>query len=360
MSISLETVQAALNALVDPNTGKPLSARNIRLENDTLCLDIEVGYPVRSYRADLENRVRAALAALPGRGAAQVAIVSKIMPHVTQRGVKRLPGVKNLVVVASCKGGVGKSTTAVNLALALAEEGAQVGVLDADIYGPSLPQALGLSGQHPDMDEQKMIPLVAHGIQLMSIGFLVEEEASMIWRGPLVVQALNQILNETRWNALDYLIVDLPPGTGDVQLSLAQKAPVTGALIVTTPQEIALLDVKRGIRMFEKVGIPILGVVENMSIYTCPHCGHSEHIFGVGGAERLRETFNVECLGDLPLDTRIRTLIDDGKPTVVGAPTSQAAGLYRAIAHKLACRIAVRPKDMSAKFPPIVVQKTEG
>lgn len=354
MSISLEAAQAALRVLVDPNTNKPLFARSVRSEKDGLHVDIEVGYPARNYRADLEKLARAAL---PDVGAVQIEVIEKIVPHATQRGVKRLAGVKNLVVVASGKGGVGKSTTAVNLALALAEDGARVGVLDADIYGPSLPQMLGLAGQHPEVDEQKMMtPLFAHGIQVMSIGFLVPEDAALIWRGPLVVQALNQLLSETRWDHLDYLIVDLPPGTGDVQLSLAQKAPVTGALIVTTPQDIALLDVKRGIRMFEKVGVPILGVVENMSIHTCPQCGHREHIFGSGGAKRLREAFQVECLGELPLDIQIRALTDDGKPTVAGAPTSHAAALYRAIARKLACKIAAQPKDMSAKFPPIVVQ----
>lgn len=358
MNISLEAVQTALRALIDSNTGKPLSVRNLRFENGTLRLEIEVDYPVKSYRDELEKQVRAALpVALPNSDATQIEILSKIQSHAAQRGAKRLAGVKNLVVVASGKGGVGKSTTAVNLALALAEEGARVGVLDADIYGPSLPQMLGLAGQHPEVDEQKlMIPLVAHGIQVMSIGFLVEEDAALIWRGPLVVQALNQLLNDTRWDNLDYLIVDLPPGTGDVQLSLSQKAPVTGALIVTTPQDIALLDVTRGIRMFEKVGVPILGVVENMSIYTCPHCGQSEHIFGTGGAERLHEVFNVECLGDLPLDIQIRALTDDGKPTVVGAPDSHTAELYRAIARKLALKIAAQPKDLSAKFPPIVVK----
>jgi ATP-binding protein involved in chromosome partitioning len=356
MSIPLETAQAALRALVDPNTGKPLAVRAIRTGNDTPRLEIEADYPVKHCRNDLEHWVRQTLATLPGADAAQVDVVSRIVPHVTQRGAKRLPGVKNLVVVASGKGGVGKSTTAVNLALALAEEGARVGLLDADIYGPSLPQMMGLAGQHPDTDGKMMTPLVAHGVQVMSIGFLVEEETPMIWRGPLVAQALNQLLNETRWDDLDYLIVDMPPGTGDVQLSFAQKAPVTGALIVTTPQDIALQDVKRGMRMFEKVGVPILGIVENMSIHICPQCGHSEHIFGEGGAKRLREAFAIECLGDLPLDIQIRALADDGKPTVVGAPDSQAAGLYRAIARKLAFRIAARPKDMSAKFPPVVVR----
>jgi ATP-binding protein involved in chromosome partitioning len=356
MCISLEAVQIVLRALVDANTGKPLSARNLHIENDVLHLDIEVDYPVRSCRNDLEQQVRAALAALPGVGMIEITVIGKIVPHATQRGARRLPGVKNLVVVASGKGGVGKSTTAVNLALALAEEGARVGLLDADIYGPSLPQMMGLAGRHPDTDGKMMIPPVAHGVQVMSIGFLVEEETPMIWRGPLVAQALNQLLNETRWDDLDYLIVDMPPGTGDVQISFAQKAPVTGALIVTTPQDIALQDAKRGIRMFEKVGVPILGIVENMSVHICPQCGHSEHIFGEGGAKRLRETFDVECLGDLPLELQIRTLADDGKPMVVGAPGSQAAGLYRAIARKLAFRIAARPKDMSTKFPPVVVR----
>ncbi|HET6718442.1 MAG TPA: iron-sulfur cluster carrier protein ApbC, partial [Rhodocyclaceae bacterium] len=286
-------------------------------------------------------------------------VVQKITARSVQRGVKLLPNVKNIIAVASGKGGVGKSTTAVNLALALSQEGASVGILDADIYGPSQPQMLGLSGQQPESaDGNSMEPLEAYGIQAMSIGFMIDVETPMVWRGPMVVQALEQMLNQTNWRDLDYLVVDMPPGTGDIQLSLAQKVPVTGAVIVTTPQDIALLDARKGLKMFEKVGIPILGIVENMSIHICSQCGHAEHIFGHGGAEKMCQDYEAEFLGALPLEMSIREMADGGKPTVVGAPDSKAAEIYRAIARRVAVEIAEKAKDMSAKFPNIVIQNT--
>jgi ATP-binding protein involved in chromosome partitioning len=281
-----------------------------------------------------------------------------VVAHAVQRGVKLLPNVKNIIAVASGKGGVGKSTTAANLALALAAEGASVGMLDADIYGPSLPMMLGITGRPESPDNQSMNPLVGHGIQANSIGFLIEQDNPMIWRGPMVTSALEQLLRQTNWKDLDYLVVDMPPGTGDIQLTLSQKVPVTGAVIVTTPQDIALLDAKKGLKMFEKVGIPILGIVENMSTHVCSNCGHEEHIFGAGGGERMAKEYGVEILGQLPLDISIRERTDAGAPTVVSDPASRAAETYRAIERKVAIGIAERQRDMTSKFPSIVVQNT--
>jgi ATP-binding protein involved in chromosome partitioning len=275
-----------------------------------------------------------------------------------QRGVKLVPGIKNVIAVASGKGGVGKSTTAVNLALALAAEGASVGMLDADIYGPSQPTMLGITGRPTSQDGKSMDPMEGHGIQAMSVGFLIEADTPMVWRGPMVTQALEQLLTETRWRDLDYLVVDLPPGTGDIQLTLAQKVPVTGAVIVTTPQDIALIDARKGLKMFEKVGVPILGIVENMAIHVCSQCGHAEHIFGHGGGERMCKDFDVEFLGALPLDIAIREQTDSGKPTVVSDPDGKVSGIYREIARKVAARIARQAEDRTALFPKIVVQNT--
>jgi len=294
-----------------------------------------------------------------GVGNVSANVFSKIVAHSVQLGVKLMPGVKNIIAVASGKGGVGKSTTAVNLALALAQEGASVGILDADIYGPSQPQMLGLAGQQPESkDGESMEPLEAYGLKAMSIGFMVDVETPMVWRGPMVAQALDQLLGQTNWGEVDYLIVDMPPGTGDIQLSMAQKVPVTGAVIVTTPQDIALIDARKGLKMFEKVNIPILGIVENMSIHICSNCGHEEHIFGQGGGARMGEDYKVELLGSLPLELSIRQLADSGQPTVVGAPDSRPAEIYRAIARRIAVKIADKAKDMTSKFPNIVVQNT--
>jgi ATP-binding protein involved in chromosome partitioning len=285
-------------------------------------------------------------------------VYQKIVSHTVQRGVKLVPGVKNIIAVASGKGGVGKSTTAVNLALALAAEGASVGILDADIYGPSQPQMLGIEGRPESADGKSLEPMEAHGIQAMSIGFLIDPEQPMVWRGPMVTQALTQLLGETRWRDLDYLVIDLPPGTGDIQLTLAQQVPVTGAVIVTTPQDIALLDARKGLKMFDKVGIPILGIVENMSIHICSKCGHEEHIFGSGGADRMGRDYEVEVLGHLPLDIKIREQADGGRPTVVAEPDGRVAEIYRAIARRIAVKIADKARDMTSKFPNIVIQNT--
>ena len=363
MSLTEQQIKTALVAAVDPNTGKDFVAgkavKNIKIDGDDVSFDIELGYPAKTQIDAIRKQVIAAVRTVPGVGNVSANVFSKVVAHAVQLGVKLMPGVKNIIAVASGKGGVGKSTTAVNLALALAAEGASVGILDADIYGPSQPQMLGLAGQQPESkDGQSMEPLEAYGLQTMSIGFMVDVETPMVWRGPMVAQALDQLLGQTNWRDLDYLIVDMPPGTGDIQLSLTQKVPVTGAVIVTTPQDIALIDARKGLKMFDKVGIPILGLVENMSIHICSQCGHEEHIFGHGGGEKMCADYNAEFLGALPLELAIREMADAGKPTVVGAPESRAAELYRAIARRVAVKVAERAKDMSGKFPNIVVQNT--
>lgn len=362
MSIDRALVDAALAAVVDPNTGRPYAAhrgiRNVAIDGDAVSADVVLGYPAKSQFDDARARVAAALAAVPGVRQARVDVSQEIVAHAVQRGVQLLPNVKNIVAVASGKGGVGKSTTAVNLALALAAEGASVGMLDADIYGPSLPTMLGIHERPESPDNKSMNPLVGHGLQANSIGFLVGEDNPMVWRGPMATSALEQLLRQTNWRDLDYLIVDMPPGTGDIQLTLAQRVPVTGAVIVTTPQDIALLDAKKGLKMFEKVNIPILGIVENMSIHVCSNCGHEEHVFGAGGAERMAREYGVAVLGSLPLDIRIREQADSGAPTVAADLHGKLAERYRAIARGVAIAIAERARDMSSKFPTIVVQNT--
>ncbi|MBL8449879.1 MAG: iron-sulfur cluster carrier protein ApbC [Dechloromonas sp.] len=361
MSVTVETVRAALGQTIDPNTGKSYVAgkavKNIQVDGEDVSFDLELGYPAKTQIDGIRKQVIAAVRALPGVGNVSANVSVKIVAHSVQQGVKLLPGVKNIIAVASGKGGVGKSTTAVNLALALAQDGATVGILDADIYGPSQPQMLGLVGRQPESrDGASMEPLEAYGLQAQSIGFMIDAETPMVWRGPMVTQALEQLLTQTNWRDVDYLIVDMPPGTGDTQLSLAQKVPVTGAVIVTTPQDIALIDARKGLKMFEKVNIPILGIVENMSIHVCSNCGHAEHIFGQGGGEQMCKDYDVEFLGSLPLEMSIRELADGGKPTVVGAPDSRAAEIYRAIARRIAIKVAEKAKDMTSKFPNIVVQ----
>ena len=362
MSLTEAQVQSALKELIDPNTGKDFvtsrSAKNIRIDGADVSVDIELGYPAKSQMDHLRRLAIARLRAIPGVGNVSVSVSQKIVSHAVQRGVKLLPGVKNIIAVASGKGGVGKSTTAVNLALALAAEGATVGLLDADIYGPSQPQMLGITGRPESPDGKSLSPMTAYGIQAMSIGFLIDVETPMVWRGPMVTSALEQLLTETRWDDVDYLVIDMPPGTGDIQLTLAQKVPVTGAVIVTTPQDIALLDARKGLKMFEKVGIPILGVVENMSLHTCSKCGHEEHIFGEGGGARMAVDYNLDVLGSLPLAMQIREQADSGKPTVVSDPDGRVAEIYRDIARRVAVKIADKAKDMTAKFPSIVVQNT--
>ena len=362
MSLDSAAVDAALAKVVDPNTGVDLlstkSIGRVALDGGRVAVDVVLGYPARSQYDALRAAVTAALGALPGVAGVDVTVTHKIVPHAVQRGVKLLPNVKNVIAVASGKGGVGKSTTAANLALALAAEGAAVGVLDADIYGPSQPTMLGITGRPESHDGKTMDPLEGHGIQANSIGFLVDADNPMVWRGPMVTSALEQLLRQTNWRDLDYLVVDMPPGTGDIQLTLAQRVPVTGAVIVTTPQDIALIDAKKGLKMFEKVGVPILGVVENMSIHICSNCGHAEHIFGAGGGERICAQYGVDFLGSLPLDMAIREQADAGRPTVAADPHGATAGIYRAIARKVAVKIAQQARDMTSKFPNIVVQNT--
>ncbi len=362
MSLSEAQIQTALKELIDPNTGKDFvsgrSVRQVKVEGDKVSLNIELGYPAQSQIEPIRTLVTNHLKAQPGVGQVAVNVQTKIVAHVVQKGTKRIDGVRNIIAVASGKGGVGKSTTAANLALALAAEGARVGLLDADIYGPSQPTMMGVAGQPESPDGKSMLPMKAHGLQVMSIGFLIDPETPMVWRGPMVTQALQQLLNDTRWDDLDYLIVDMPPGTGDTQLTLAQKVPVTGAVIVTTPQDIALLDARKGLKMFEKVGIPILGIVENMSTHICSKCGHEEHIFGEGGAMRMAQDYEVEVLGCLPLDIGIRESTDTGTPSVIAAPDGHVSTLYKAIARRVAVKVAQQARELTTKFPAIVVQNT--
>ena len=363
MSLNDAAVLAALQTVTDPATGQDLvDARTIKhLHVDrggAVRLTVELGYPARSQWPALQAAVEAAVRRLPGVTDVQVSLQTQVIAHAVQRGIHLLPGVKNVIAVASGKGGVGKSTTAVNLALALAAEGASVGVLDADIYGPSQPTMLGVAGQKPQAPDGQLIePLVAHGVKVMSIGFLVEADAAMIWRGPMATQALDQLLRQTRWGELDYLIVDMPPGTGDIALSLSQRVPLTGAIIVTTPQDIALIDAQRGLRMFEKVGVPILGLVENMAVFVCPNCGHAEHLFGEHGGSRMAQQYGVELLGEIPLALSIREQADGGRPTVVAEPDSAHAQLYGRIARRVAAKISTLAKDYSSKFPTITASK---
>ena len=362
MAITEADIQARLRTLIDPITGKDFvsgkAVRQIRIDGADAVVDVQLGYPAKTQHDAQRKLIVDALAALPGAGRVTVNMSQKVTSHAVQRGVKLIPGVKNIIAIASGKGGVGKSTTAVNLALALAAEGAQVGVLDADIYGPSQPTMLGIAGRPESKDGKTLEPLEAFGLQAMSIGFLIDVDTPMVWRGPMVTQALEQLLKDTNWRDLDYLIVDMPPGTGDIQLTLSQKVPVTGAVIVTTPQDIALLDARKGLKMFEKVGVPIVGIVENMSIHVCTNCGHAEHIFGEGGAARMCADYNVPFLGGLPLDIRIREQTDAGRPTVVADPDGTVAHIYREIARKTAVFVAQKAEDFSAKFPSIVIQNT--
>lgn len=361
MQITESELAAALGALIDPNTEKSYAdakaIKSVSLAGNTAKVEVELGYPAASQFAAIAAQIETAAQAA-GLAVAQVSVSSKIVAHTVQGNVALLPGVKNIVAISSGKGGVGKSTTAVNLALALAQEGARIGLLDADIYGPSQPQMLGIAEAQPETaDGKTMIPLQAHGIQANSIGFLIDPEQPMVWRGPMVTQALRQLLFDTNWDNLDYLLIDMPPGTGDIQLTLAQTVPVTGAVIVTTPQDIALLDARKGLKMFEKVGIPILGIIENMSIHICSNCGHAEHIFGAGGGATMCADYGVPFLGDLPLDIRIRTQTDSGKPTVVAEPDGALADAYRGIARKAAVSIAEKQRDRRLRIPTIVVNK---
>ena len=362
MALTVETVQTALKGLIDPNTQIDFvtskSVKNLKVDSGDISLDIALGYPAKSQFDAIRKSVINALRELPEVKNVSVNVSSQIVAHAVQRGVQLLPGVKNIIAVASGKGGVGKSTTAVNLALALSAEGANVGMLDADIYGPSQPTMLGITGRPESVQENTMEPMEGHGLQTNSIGFLIEEDAPMIWRGPMVTSAFEQILRQTRWRDLDYLIVDMPPGTGDIPLTLAQNVPVTGAVIVTTPQDIALLDARKGLLMFEKVGVPIVGIIENMSTYVCPSCGHEEHIFGTGGGQKMCNDYGADFLGALPLNLSIRQQADAGCPTVVADPDGAISAIYKTIARQVAIKVASLSKDMSSKFPNIVVQST--
>ena len=318
---------------------------------------IELGFPAESAHAEWRNAISDAVRAEAGIDAVNIELTTRVVAHGVQTNLKPLPGVRNIIAVASGKGGVGKSTVAVNLALALASEGGAVGLLDADIYGPSQPHMVGLVGQQPMSEDGKtMEPLSALGLQVMSIGFLVDTDQPMAWRGPMVTSALNQLLNQTRWKDLDYLVVDMPPGTGDIQLTLSQQVPVSGAVIVTTPQDIAAIDARKGLSMFRKVAIPVLGVIENMSTHVCSNCGHEEAIFGEGGADAMSRDFDVNVLGRLLLDARIREQADSGHPTVASDPESAAAEAYRSAARRMAATLAKQGRDYSAKFPKIVVE----
>ncbi len=352
----------ALKTVNDPNTGRDFVSgkqlRNLQVDGSDVSFEVELGYPAKSQVPALRSALIAAARGVPGVQNVSVHVTSKVLTHAAQRGVQLLPKVKNIVAVASGKGGVGKSTTTVNLALALAAEGASVGILDADIYGPSQPMMMGIEGRPESTDGQRMEALENYGVQVMSIGFLIDADNPMIWRGPMATQALEQLLRQTNWRDLDYLLVDMPPGTGDIQLTLSQRVPLTGAVIVTTPQDIALLDAKKGLKMFEKVGVPILGIVENMAVYCCPQCGHTEHIFGADGGRRMAEQYGVDYLGALPLNLSIREQADSGRPSVVADPDGEIATLYKGVARQVAVKIAAKAKDYSAKFPSISISKT--
>jgi ATP-binding protein involved in chromosome partitioning len=361
-SLDQSAIENLLTTFIDPNLETDLvsakSVKKISIEDNNVSVAIELGYPAKSYLATLKSQLEQHLATLDGIGNIEVTVTVNIAAHSVQKTLKPLSNVKNIIAVASGKGGVGKSTTSVNLALALAAEGAKVGILDADIYGPSIPTMLGLSGKPDTIDGKMMLPKVSFGIQTISIGYLIDPDQPMIWRGPMVTGALQQLLTQTRWSDLDYLIIDLPPGTGDIQLTLAQQIPVSGAVIVTTPQDIALIDAQRGLGMFEKVNVPILGLVENMSIHICSQCGHEEAIFGHGGGDAMAIKNNVALLGSLPLDIAIRQFADTGRPTVVADPEGRPAQIYKAIARKMAAKLALRSKDFSSKFPNIVIQNS--
>jgi ATP-binding protein involved in chromosome partitioning len=355
-------IETALKEIEDRYLEKDLVAagevKDIRIDGDKVSVDLLFGYPAKGYMDEVEAAVREHVGRVAGVASVEVDSKVQIVAHAVQRNLKPLAGIKNIIAVASGKGGVGKSTTAVNLALALAAEGASVGILDADIYGPSQPRMLGIAGRPETKDGRMLEPMENYGLKAMSIGFLIDEETPMIWRGPMVTQALEQLLGETRWGELDYLVIDLPPGTGDIQLTLSQKIPVSGAVIVTTPQDIALLDARKGLKMFEKVEVPVLGIVENMSLHICSNCGHEERIFGEGGGQRMADDYEVEFLGALPLDIHIREQADGGKPTVVADPDGRVTEIYREVARRTAAQLAIKAKDFSSKFPNIVIQNS--
>ncbi len=358
-AVSHEQVEKVLSEIEAPYIKEDLLSaklvKDISIDNDAVSISIQFAYPAEGLKKELSELIKAALNE-QGISDSTVDISSNIVAHSVQKSVPLLSNVKNTIAVASGKGGVGKSTTSINLALALQAEGATVGILDADIYGPSQPRMLGLTGRPDSTDGKSVEPKVSYGVQSMSIGYLIEEDTPMIWRGPMVTSALEQLLNDTNWKDLDYLIIDLPPGTGDIQLTLCQKIPVSGAVIITTPQDIALLDAKKALKMFEKVEVPVLGVIENMSTHICSECGHEEHIFGSGGGEQMAKQYDVDLLGSLPLDISIREAVDSGKPTVAMEPDSAITMNYRDIARHTTAKLAQQSKDYSSKFPKIVVE----
>jgi ATP-binding protein involved in chromosome partitioning len=356
-------VNKFLNSIELAAIGQPLAAIGKVLKTDVggevARATIELSIPFATQLQEVRAQIAADLCAETGAMLAEIEILTKIASHAVQGSLKPIPGIKNIIAIASGKGGVGKSTVAVNVALALSAEGASVGMLDADIYGPSQPNMLGIEGQQPVSEDGKtMLPLYGHGLQVMSIGFLVSQDQPMVWRGPMVTSALNQLMHQTKWEELDYLIVDMPPGTGDIQLTLSQKVPVSGAVIVTTPQNIATLDARKGLAMFRKVSIPVLGVVENMSTHVCSACGHEEAIFGSGGADGIVADFDVPLLGQLPLVASIREQTDSGIPTVRADPKSATALAYRDTAIRIAVAQAAQKTDYSSKFGSIVVEDT--
>ena len=359
MTLQQQDVENSLKGWIDPYLGKDLvSARMVRaihVDGDRVRVELALGYPALGFHPVIREALTERIRTDTGVERVDIGFALQVVSHAVQKNLKPLPGVRNIIAVASGKGGVGKSTTAINLGAALAAEGARVGVLDADIYGPSLPHMLGLAGRPEVREGNRIVPLQAFGLQAMSIGFLIDEDQPMIWRGPMVTGALQQLLNNTAWDDLDYLIIDLPPGTGDIQLTLSQQIPVSGAVIVTTPQDIALLDAQKGLRMFQQVSVPVLGLVENMSIHVCSRCGHAEPIFGQGGGEKMAQKYGTELLGSLPLDIRIRERADAGHPIVVAEPDGPAAVAYREIARRLSARLALKARDYSARFPTIAV-----
>ena len=362
MSLTPDSVRAALAQIHDPHTDTDLVSahcvRGVGVDGGKVAVEIQLGYPAAGWRDALAEQVRAAIMALPGTASATVSVSSRVTAHRVQKDLTPLPEVRNIIAVASGKGGVGKSTTTVNLALALAAEGARVGVLDADIHGPSIPMMLGLNGKPESPDGKNIEPKHAHGLQAMSIGLFLGEDTPTIWRGPMTTQYLQQLLTTTLWQDLDYLVIDLPPGTGDIQLTLAQRVPVSAAVIVTTPQDIALLDARKALKMFEKVEVPVLGIVENMAVHVCSNCGHAEHIFGAGGAGKMAAQYGVPVLGSLPLDISIRERADSGAPSVVSQPESPISEAYRAIARRAAGRLAMQAKNKAIAFPNILIQNT--
>ena len=356
-------IREHLSTYTDPYLGQTLgdakAVRSVAIHGDLVTIELVLGFPCADYGSEMESALRSHLGSALGNARLELKLSAQITAHAVQRTLKPLTNVKNVVAVASGKGGVGKSTTAANLALAWAAQGAKVGLLDADIYGPSQPLMMGLSGAKPvSTDGKHMAPLRAYGVEVMSIGFMIDPEQPMAWRGPMVTSALTQLLGDTTWGDLDYLVVDMPPGTGDIQLTLAQRVPVSGAVIVTTPQDIALLDARKGLKMFEKVEVRVLGVVENMSVHICSQCGHTEHVFGSGGGARMAAQYGVQLLGELPLDIHIREDADGGAPTVVAEPGSERARAYFLMARRTAARLATLNKDYSRAFPKITVEAT--